>query len=355
MLDIIEPIAWQDKPVPPRRWLVDGLIPQGAVTLLSGDGGIGKSLLVQQLGTACAIGKAWLGINTLACKTFLIFCEDDRHELHRRQADINAHYGKQFGDLENMRMLSRVGRENLLYTIEFKNDRGKVTALYDAVRDAARNFGAQLVVIDTAADTFGGNENFRIQVRQFVNELRRIALDTDGAIVLTSHPSVAGIATNTGLSGSTAWGNSVRARLFLTRPPRTVGREDEEPADLNVRVLRGMKSNYGRTGDAIKLRWVNGVFVAEGQPTGLDRMVADAKADRLFLELLGATYQRGEWVSSAPNVRNFAPRRFAEHPQADGLGKKAFQAAMERMLHAGRIKAETYGRPSEPRFRLALQ
>ena len=38
--------------------------------------------------------------------------------------------------------------------------------------------------------------------------------------------------------------------------------EGNEEADPDVRVLRVMKSNYGRIGDEHKLRWQNGVFVA---------------------------------------------------------------------------------------------
>ena len=34
----------------------------------------------------------------------------------------------------------------------------------------------QLVVIDTAADTFAGNENIRPQVRQFITLLTRLAI-----------------------------------------------------------------------------------------------------------------------------------------------------------------------------------
>ncbi len=42
--------------IPERRWLVPDWIPQGQVTLLGGDGGVGKSLLAQQLMTSLALG-----------------------------------------------------------------------------------------------------------------------------------------------------------------------------------------------------------------------------------------------------------------------------------------------------------
>lgn len=61
---IINPAQLVGKKVPPREWLVDGMIPHGKVTLLSGDGGLGKSLLMQQLMTAAATGQDWLELKT---------------------------------------------------------------------------------------------------------------------------------------------------------------------------------------------------------------------------------------------------------------------------------------------------
>ena len=43
-------------PPPPRRWLVKDWLPAGRVTLLAGQGGIGKSRLALQLAAGIAIG-----------------------------------------------------------------------------------------------------------------------------------------------------------------------------------------------------------------------------------------------------------------------------------------------------------
>jgi len=48
-LDITIAASLADKPVPERQWAVAEWIPSRQVTLLSGDGGIGKSLLAMQL------------------------------------------------------------------------------------------------------------------------------------------------------------------------------------------------------------------------------------------------------------------------------------------------------------------
>jgi hypothetical protein len=80
----------------------------------------------------------------------------------------------------------------------------------------------------------------------------------------------------------------------------------------------------------------------------------EARAERLFLTLLTTTYEAGAWRSPNPSARNYAPNCFAHHPDRYGLGKPAIEAAMHRLIKTGRIRIETYGRPSAPSTRLAL-
>jgi putative DNA primase/helicase len=71
---------------------------------------------------------------------------------------------------------------------------GGATDRLDELTRAALDFQATLVVVDTAADTFGGNENDRNQVRQYIGAgLNRLAQSLDGgnggAVLLNAHPS----------------------------------------------------------------------------------------------------------------------------------------------------------------------
>jgi hypothetical protein len=50
-LVLLDPRSWT-KPAPPRLWNVPDWVPRGVVTSLYGDGGIGKTLLAQQLDTS---------------------------------------------------------------------------------------------------------------------------------------------------------------------------------------------------------------------------------------------------------------------------------------------------------------
>ena len=174
------PAMWHDKPVPVRKWCIDGLIPDVNVTALYGDGGIGKTLLAMQLQIAKAIaGFQWLGIQTEPVKSLGVYCEDDADELHRRVTDIAAHYCCTLDRLTNIELTSRVGEENIL--VHFgKNDIGAPTPFYDELITHALDIAARLVVLDSLHDVFGGDEISRTHARQFVGFLRRLALKLDG-------------------------------------------------------------------------------------------------------------------------------------------------------------------------------
>jgi hypothetical protein len=43
---------------------------------------------------------------------------------------------------------------------------------------------------------------------------------------------------------------------------------------------------------------------------------------------------------------------FSKEPAAEKTGKEAFHAAMRRLFAAGRIRDETYGRPSRPNSKI---
>ncbi len=272
---------WQGKTPPRLDWMVENSFLRGSVAILSGDGGLGKSLILQQLMTACAVGRDWLGMRTCKARSLAVFCEDDPDELHRRQENINRHYGCAMKDLEPVQMESRAGRDCVLMSFRQWGGDGQLTPMYEQLSYAADQHKADIIILDTLADVFSGNEVDRNQPRAFIRALRRLAIKRQGVVILTQHPSVEGLASGTGRSGSTGWNNSVRSRLYLTMPKKRGADQDEKPT--NERLLRTMKSNYGAFGGKVGVTWKDGVFVLTDQPTTAPYW-ADADSDR-------------EWVS----------------------------------------------------------
>jgi RecA-family ATPase len=247
---------WQNRQAPQISWLVENAFIRGTVGILAGDGGLGKSLILQQLMTASALGVPWLGMNTEKCRSLAVFCEDDPDELHRRQERINAHYGCRMADLDGVRMESRPGRDSVLMQFRQWGGDGQKTMLFNQLYHAAKQHQASIVILDTVADVFSGNEVDRNQPRTFIRALRQLALAIQGAVILTQHPSNEGLNSGSGRSGSTGWHNSVRSRLYLTMPKKKDG--DDTPTD--ERLLRTMKQNAGKFGGKTSVTWDSGVF-----------------------------------------------------------------------------------------------
>ena len=82
---MVSPITFAGRKPKQRAWIVDEWIPYGVVTALYGDGGLGKSLLAQQLQTCGAIGAYWLGLEVPNVRSIGFYCEDEGEELERRQ------------------------------------------------------------------------------------------------------------------------------------------------------------------------------------------------------------------------------------------------------------------------------
>ena len=211
--------TWDNTPCPPREWAVRDRIPLRQVTLFSGEGAIGKSIVEMMLCVAHVLGKDWLGSLPEPGGAFYFGCEDDEPELRIRFHGIAAHYGTTFEELRahGLRFKSLAGDDAILGAPD-RNGIIKPTSLYNQLYEQAGDLKPKHIGLDTSADVFAGNEIDRAQVRQFIGLLRRLAIVANGSIVLLSHPSLTGINTGTGISGSTAWHNSVRARMYMTAP-----------------------------------------------------------------------------------------------------------------------------------------
>src|SRR5262249_23821225 len=229
-------------PAPERRWIVQDWIVEGVVNSLYGDGGIGKTLLAQQLAYCLRIGKPFLGIEVERKTSFCVLCEDDVQEIHRRHDTISAGLGHPHDNpfAGGVTLWPRVGLDNLLVTWDNSN-RPHLTRQFQDIWAEVLKRRPDLLVLDTLADVYGGNEIVRVQVNHFIKTvLGRLILKAKEAgfiltVLLLAHPSMAGKASGSGASGSTAWENAVRARLYMRRP---------EEGHFDERELIRAKANY---------------------------------------------------------------------------------------------------------------
>ncbi|MCW8057673.1 AAA family ATPase [Agrobacterium tumefaciens] len=344
-LKFIDPADWFGLPVPSREWYAEDLIPMRQVTIVNGDGGVGKSLLTLQIAAAGAMAVDTLGMKLLSGRSLYVGAEDEGEEFQRRLIDISKAHDRTLADLTEFRLLPLADRDALL-SIPDRAGKMVETPLMKTISEFALQWKPRLIVFDTAADLFGGDEIKRGQVRQFIGMLRALAISVDCAVILLAHPSVQGMQSGTGSSGSTAWNNSVRSRLYLTRP-------ESKDADPDLRILKTMKINYGKTGAETKMKWKEGVFVLDdGKPSAGSVMIA-ARAERVFRDAISAMNRSGERVAKTKGV-NYAPKVISERPEAKGLSVKTLEAAMHQLFDDEEIKIVIEGPPSKPRQRIIL-
>jgi RecA-family ATPase len=350
-LSFVKASSFEGQPIPVRAWHVENLIPAGNVTLLNGDGGTGKSLIALQLGVATTTAGRWIGRDVQPGVCLFLTAEDDLAEVHRRLADIAAEDGIALADLDRLMIVSLAGDDALLAVPDGRSNIIRPTGLFGALESLIEKTRPALVVLDTLADLFGGEENQRAQARQFVGMLRGLAINYQAALLLLAHPSLAGMASGSGSSGSTGWNNSVRSRLYLERIKGGDGSED----DPDARVLKTMKANYAAVGAQVRLRWSRGVFVAEGAASvsSFSAIAAEAHADRIFIDLVAKYAAEGRHVSATASS-NYAPALFEKDQRSDGVKKRGFTMAMNRLFEAGRIKVEEFGPPSRRLKRIAV-
>ena len=352
-LPFIDFSGWDNQPMPDRDWAVLDRIPLRQANLFSGEGGSGKSSVSLHLCCAHVLGRDWLGSLPEPGPAIFIDAEDDPKEIHIRLGSIARHYGVAYRDLkrDGLYLMSFAGQDAVLATVS-RNGKIEATPLYDQILEAAADIKPKMIGIASTANVFGGKENERSQVQQFVGLMTKLAIAADGAVQLISHPSLTGISSDSGLSGSTAWHNSVRSRIYM----KGAKAEDGEAPDDDLRELHFKKNRYGSLADRIVLKYTNGLFLPVPGMASLDRLAHQAKAQQVFLDLLARFNREGRNVSANPG-RGYAPSTFAGEAEAKAahLNSRDLKDALRQLFQDGKIWNEPYGRASHLHRRIAIK
>jgi RecA-family ATPase len=119
-------------------------------------------------------------------RTLILSAEDDADEMHRRLEDIRKFYGARMTDLADMQLVDLVGEDSILGALV----KGQIepTPMYHALDAYLTEWQPDLTILDVLADMFGGDENSRVQSRQFIGLLKKLARKHDCAFLLLAQP-----------------------------------------------------------------------------------------------------------------------------------------------------------------------
>jgi RecA-family ATPase len=347
-LPFVDMSTWDANAPPSRYWLINNLIPLRQPTLITGPGGGGKSILLLQLLASTALNVPWLEIyQPMPGPVIYLGCEDEEDEIYRRLAAILIYHNRNFADLTEagFKLLAYAGENAALAEFD-RSGRIKQTSLFQQLHQAAVTLQPKAIVIDTVSDVFIGDEIDRAQVRQFCSLLRKLAIDANASVLASSHPSLTGMKSGSGLSGSTQWHNSVRARAYFTTPNAT---DDDDKTDDGRRELQFLKNQYAPAAQVVSLQWQNGLWLPVSE-----KAAAQVNVEELFLILLRRFDKEGRSVSAIKSP-TYAPAKFADTPEAKTakISSTAFVAAMERLFALNKIRIEKDGPPSRIRSWIA--
>lgn len=320
---------------PPTTWAVEGLLPAGQVTLLSANGGVGKSIVSLQMAVAVATGSDFLGLKARAGRALIVSAEDGAAIMLPRLAHAAAAAGVSLADLaDSITAFDATACDATLWT-----EAGPTGAMSWLARVANEQSPA-LIVVDNASDVFAGNENDRSQVRGFMRALRLIAEDSGAALLLLAHVDKASVRlglsaeTLSSFSGSTAWNNSARSRLAMSR-------------DGDMVSLRHEKANLGPLQPDMTLEFDRDarVFRLAGTVPGLAaaRELLRNQQRAAVLRLIHQVTRAGKNVSTRVSANNNAYlmlREEADFPAA--LSRGDFFRLLAELQGDGLVKESAY-------------
>ena len=255
-------IHWDNIAVIDREWLIPNWLPANTATMFTGDGGAGKSWLTLQAVCQIASGfnNAFLNpefpIPSEADDSIepkhVIFAtyEDEPAEIKRRLQALASGMNwiaesletiKQHLHIVDMRGIGSVWGPGMGKHIALTGD---LLLAGEAIRTICEEHNAKLLVIDPLSGAFGGNENDRTAVYDFVSSFRGWGDTAKCALLVIGHLPKGAEGRAAGFSGSTAWEASARSMWKLSKQVEKPDKDEEDEEEKAYWVLEHTKGNY---------------------------------------------------------------------------------------------------------------
>lgn len=336
---------------PPRRYVVEGFLPEPIAAAIVAPGSTGKSFFLMQLAASVAAGVPFFGLGVKQIGGVLMLAaEDDQDELSRRLHSIKDHLTLGFSLTdeqeallgENFYPVTRLADDNRLThktngAIDWNH-----ALINSIVRTSNEIPNLRLIILDPVARFRAGDENANEDATKFVEALEAIRKQT-GVTVLCAHHSRKG---GTGESaddirGASAFVDALRFAATLYSPSVEDAKKlgiDEDERRSWVRMMV-VKSNYKTDIDS---QWYRrsegGVLALTKEPQPMPTKAANKGEERYqaalpkLRELIRKADERGE-----PLTRKKLNTDYAGSEGIFGMSDKSLRAVVQRALDEGQI------------------
>lgn len=219
------------------EWLVKDLIPESAVTLLSGETGHGKSWLALSLACSVAHGQDFLGLQT-SQRDALIVDKENSAAIYRQRLEV-----------------LHVAPTPRMYVWGLWNERQPEGPSFSLVVNFVKEHDHPLIVFDSLIAFHPGSEQDSAETRRYMDGFRQLA--ALGATVLVIHHTGKGENTKQ-YRGSSDILASVDMAYLVSK--RTASSDSLKITSL---ALKPFKTRTGEP-EPIKIEFVEGQFMPQG-------------------------------------------------------------------------------------------
>lgn len=167
--------------LPPPEWLIDGIVTEGGLVGLFGQPEVGKSFIGIDMALSVATGQPWQGHQVR--KGFVLYISAEggsgigkrvlawllEHQIDPREADVAW----------------------LIESIPVNTDSEQITRLMNRIVDEVRRRPV-LIVIDTLARCFDGNENEQEDMGRFIAGVDMLRHEFEATVLVIHHTNVGG-------------------------------------------------------------------------------------------------------------------------------------------------------------------
>jgi hypothetical protein len=321
----------------PPEFLTAQLLPAKHATLLSADGGSGKTRLSLAWAMHAAVGRPFLGKANTQAPVVFYSAEDDAATMRNLMARICDHFELdpvQVG--KNFHLADASELESAVLFKETKRGELSTTPEYDRLKRLVEKKGARYVFVDNASEVFEGDEVKRQHTKAFIRILKGLVRKTQGAVLLLAHvnkeTAKGSFSNGQEYSGNSAWNNSVRSRLYLGPA------SDEDP----TLKLCHRKVNYGKKADPIDLAWTEGGLL-EGitaEQAGLVAEIRDTQQIKQLVDIIRAATVNVPAAQTGPRTTHKVLSALPLFPQ--GMRPKRLNKLIEQAFADGTLKLEEY-------------
>lgn len=304
--------AAQLKNLPPVEWLVEGVIPKGALVTLFGNSGLGKSFIALDMCLAISAGLPWLNkFKTVQGQTIYLPFEG-LMGLGQRIAAWEAHYGV------------KDTPEGFWYARDFETIQhpDPVIRLLEGIK-AKLPAPPSLVVVDTLSRAMmGAEENSAKDANLAMSNLAKLQAATGTAVLLIHHTTK-----NTDYErGSTAIRAACDTMLLLKK-------------DDDALVLKVDKQRDADPGDPMRL------FMAPSQNSVVLTMIHEKRVGEL-------TGEQETLVSAYWDIREgdspVAVTAWRDQCAENGISESTFRRRLAQLVKEGTFIR--IGSPSRPQY-----